>query len=597
MQPFDDITTPELGLEDDVLSTQPAWQDASSTRYPTPKWMRSTSTSHSALSSVINKIYNALNPLLRSSSTVLLSFLRPRFTLSYIVFSLLTLYMTHRLLTSRPLLASPLPPYRSGPYDVAAVDIEVPLELPRNVSDITFKATGKAAFEVESVLFTLYYPTQQGSTPQHEKEKLHWIPKPVSATATGYARFLGIDNFVLRPLLTFGLWLVAGDITIPARIGAPLLPADAITTTNDNKNNNNNNKNSTISEDGTLPVMVFSHGMLSSRTDYTAYLGSLASRGIVVAALEHRDGSSPSSRLAATRRRSWRYYFGLRDLDPASFSGRGEGEGEGESEGADLDTAALKRAQLAFRTAEINAAVSVLRDLNTSPTSVHEKNARATSRFDPTLFAARLNTSSITLAGHSYGGTGALQALLSSSTSPFAGGVILDPGKSSGRLNADVSVPLVICHSASWSRPGASLFYGRPHFEVVREIAEGVNERCITEGKGSTDRPSCQQENARGWFLTSLGTSHPSITDAPLLEPLLLSWTTGSTMDAADGIAQYVDITEDLVRYQHTGAREGLLELSGRDEDGVISREYDPARNMGMPERWRKYWQVHVAPD
>lgn len=617
MQPFDDITSPELGLEDDVLSTQPAWQGSSSsspTEFPTPKWMRSTSESHSTLKSWNHKLYNVITPLLRKSSTVLLSCLRPRFTLSYILLCIFTLYMTHRLLVSRPLLASPLPAYKSGPYDVGAVDIEIPLDPPRRVSNITFKATGKPAFEVESVLFTLYYPTQKGSSAQkqeYSKSRLHWIPKPISATATGYARFLHVDNFITRPLLTFTLWLIAGDITIPAQVGAPLLSPDSITTT-------------TISNDGTFPVMIFSHGMLSSRTDYTAYLGSLASRGIVVAALEHRDGSSPASRLAAaaaaTPARAWRYYFGLRDLDRTPFTDEGEGEGEGEEEqdrkgGSNTPTAALKHAQLAFRTAEINAAVSVLQDLNTNPTTIHERNARAgdANHFDPSLFTARLNTSHITLAGHSYGGTGALQALSSSSSSssssPFAGAIILDPGKSSGPLNADISVPLVICHSASWSRPGASLFYGRPHFEVVRDIAEGVNARCDnkdtststdTGTKATTAAAAAAAKcrgNARGWFLTSLGTSHPSITDAPLLEPLLLSWTTGSTMDAADGIAQYVDLTESLVRYQHDGKREGLLDLSGREEDVVVSREYDPSKNVGMPERWRKYWQLHVAPE
>lgn len=583
MQPFDEITTPELGLEDDVLSPAPAWQQDSSSRYPTPKWMRPTSSgSDSTLTSLLHKIHNALVPLLRRPSAAILSLLRPRLTISYILLFLFTLYMTRRLLTSRPLLASSLPPY-TGPYDVGAVDIEIPLDRPQKVSDVTFKSTGKPAFEVETVLFTLYYPTQKGST-QHPKDKLHWIPRPISATATGYARFLGADNFILRPLLTFSLWLIAGDITIPARIGAPLLPRDAINTT----------ATTSTSEDGTFPVMVFSHGMLSSRTDYTAYLGSLASRGIVVAALEHRDGSSPggylsSSSSSATPRRSWRYYFGLHDLDPASYTDeQGAGDGDGE-----LDTAALKRAQLAFRTAEIQAAASVLQDLNTNPSTIQEKNTRASpALFDPALFTSRLNTSHMTLAGHSYGGTGALHALAAAvQPSSFAGAFVLDPGKSSGPLNADVAIPLVICHSASWSRPGASLFYGRPHFEVVREIAEGVNERCVGTGPGNC------QENARGWFLTSLGTSHPSITDAPLLEPLLLSWTTGSTMDAADGISQYVALTADLVRYQHTGAREGLLALSGKDGDGVVKKNYDPARNTGMPARWRKYWQVHVAPD
>lgn len=597
MQPFDDITSPELGLEDNVLSTQPAWQGSSSSssspnEYPTPKWMRSTSESQSTLKSWGYKLYNVIIPLLRRSGTAFPSCLHPRFTLTYILLCLFTLYMTRRLLTSRPLLASPLPPYQSGPYNVAAIDIEVPLDSPQRVSNITFKATGKPAFEVESVLFTLYYPTQNRGGSSDQKKyfadaQLHWIPKPVSATAKGYARFLHVDNFLIRPLLTFGLWLVAGDLTIPAQIGAPLLSPDSISSTT---------TTTAISDDGTLPVMVFSHGMLSSRTDYTAYLGSLASRGIVVAALEHRDGSSPASRLAATPGRAWRYYFGLRDLDPASFTDEGDSEGQDQDQGSN-NTPALKRAQLAFRTAEINAAVSVLQGLNTDPTAIHEKNARALPAarfFDPSLFTARLNTSHITLAGHSYGGTGALQAL--SSSSPFAGAIILDPGKSSGPLNANVSVPLVICHSASWSRPGASLFYGRPHFEVVREIAEGLNARC-DKGTDTKAAAAACRENARGWFLTSLGTSHPSITDAPLLEPLLLSWTTGSTMDAADGIAQYVDLTEKLVRYQHDGEREGLLGLSGNEDDGVVSRDYDSSQNVGMPERWRKYWQLHVAPN
>lgn len=587
MQPFDDIASPELlGLEDDVLSPPPAaWQDRAG--HSTPKWMRPASASHAGLvGSLTHNIYSALGALLQRSSGALRSVLRPRLTLGYILLSLLILYITRRLFTSRPLLAAPLPPYR-GPFDVGAVDIEVPLQQPQKVSDITFKATGKAAFEVETVLFTLYYPTQKANKTSglHASENnLHWLPKPIAATATGYARFLHADNIVLRSLLTLGLWLVAGDITIPAQVGAPLLPPDDADLLA---------KTTVPAEGSTLPVVVFSHGMLSSRTDYTAYFGSLASRGIVVAALEHRDGSSPGSYLATAPNhpRRWRYYFGLTDLDRTPSTG---------GAAPALDISALQRAQLAFRTAELDAAVSVLRDLNSSPATLQERNTRGSPRFDPTLFAGRLNTTHMTLAGHSYGGTGALHALSPHSAhqlaSPFAGAVILDPGKSSGPLNAAVSVPLVICHSASWSRPGPSLFYGRPHFEVVRDIAEGVNAQCLVDNEASGSREPCHA-NTAGWFMTSLGTSHPSITDAPLLEPLLLSWTTGSTMDAADGIAQYVALTADFVRYQHTGAREGLLGLSGRDEDGVISREFEPLQNLGMPERWRKYWQVHVAPD
>lgn len=676
MLPFDEIQSPspELGLEDDVL---PAQQ-----RFPTPKWLRrpSSSSSSSFSSSLKNTLSSTARSLYHTTRTSLLPalanhalpLLRPRLTPRYVLSALFLLYAAHRLLAGRPLLASRLPSYAgAGPYGVGAVDVEVALETPRRVADATFRADGQPAFDVQTVLFTLYYPTLEGGTADSSsssssEEVMYWIPKPVSATARGYARFLGVDNALVRGALTLGLWLVAGGITIPARVAAPLVPVDAVVVAPDGTADEEDEKTER-GEEGRLPVVVFSHGMLSSRTDYTAYLGSLAARGVVVAALEHRDGSSPGSAVrrrkkeglhgaaAAAVTEEWRYAFGLRDLT---------------SPAGDLDTPALKEAQLAFREAEIDAAVSVLRGLDAGPVSgpsspvvlSPESNLRHPTSAPDDLYAAfagRLDVvgeNRITLAGHSYGATGVLRALRPrprphpdpdpdhSSFPPasFAGAVALDPGKSSGPLNADVSVPLVVCHSASWSRPGPSLFYGRPHFDVVRDLVEGVNERCGANGSTSSSSPSSapaaaaeahrrhrhkeeetdrdhdaddqvtRQEGqeicaprARGWFFTSLGTSHPSITDAPLLEPLLLAWTTGSTMDAQEGVRQYVHLTRDFVSYQHTGSRGGLLALPGSgggDEgddhgDSVVTREYDPSHNERMPERWRPYWQAHVAPD
>lgn len=611
MQPFDEISSTELGLEDDVLIS--SHMSPSQDRYLNgiPKWMRpSGSGSHAT---TLGRIRHEVLPTITKWTTatvhrltpVILSLLRPRLTFRYVLFSIAALWVTYRVLVSQPLLANRLPGY-TGPYRVGAVDIEYPLETPRRVSDARFKSKsdGGYAFEVETVLFTLYYPTShkaRGSA----AEKYYWFPKPVSATAKGYARFLGMDNFLFRGVLTGGLWLVASGIQIPAEVGAPLIPSAELV----NFNGTGGELASVADDDDDgkkLPVMIFTHGMLSSRTDYTHYLGELASRGVVVAAIEHRDGSSPASPIIKAGEESaprWRYAFGLKDLAPPP-------------EGGDtFDTPALKEAQLSFREAEIEATVDVIRALNSGPpSSTPFPNSRQPPRnTDMSSFKARLNTTHLTIAGHSYGGTGALRALRSSpdraSRLPFSGAVVLDPGKSSGPLNADISVPLAICHSSTWSKPGPTLFYGRPHFEVVRDIVDGVNNR--TGAGGSEDEEEEEDEEKKkkqdahssarggGWFLTSLGTAHPSITDAPLLEPLLLSWATGSSMDAGDGIMQYVLATRDFVGYQHTGERRGVLTLSGRarEDGGAASREYDPGHNSGMPKPWRKYWQIHVAPE
>lgn len=591
-------------MEDDVLMSS-HMSTSTQDRYLNgiPKWMRpSGSGPHTT---TFGRIRHELLPTITKWSTaaihrltpVILSLLRPRLTVRYILFSIAALWVTYRVLVSQPLLSNRLPGY-TGPYRVGAVDVEYPLETPRRVSDAKFKSKsdGDYAFEVETVLFTLYYPTSHKAR-SSAPDKYYWFPKPVSATAKGYARFLGMDNFLFRGVLTGGLWLVASGIQIPAQVGAPLIPpAELVNTKSDG---GELARAAEDDDDGRkLPVMIFTHGMLSSRTDYTHYLGELASRGVVVAALEHRDGSSPASPIikageeeAPPRRR---YAFGLNDLAPPPGGGN------------PLDTPALKEAQLSFREAEIEAAVDVIRALDSGPSPI--TNSRQPRDTDMSSFRGRLNTTHLTIAGHSYGGTGALRALRPTSPSgrastrlPFSGAVVLDPGKSSGPLNADVSVPLAICHSSTWSKAGPTLFYGRPHFEVVRDIADGVNNRTAPgtpegEKEGSGDGSG---RAGGGWFMTSLGTAHPSITDAPLLEPLLLSWATGSSMDARDGIMQYVLATRDFVRYQHTSERRGVLALSGRamEDGGAASREYDPAHNQGMPKPWRKYWQIHVAPE
>ncbi|KAF6789983.1 paf-acetylhydrolase family member [Colletotrichum sojae] len=493
---FDDSTTPRSGIMEN-----------------TPKWMRTA------------------QPWTRTLQHKAVGVLRPRFTWGYVASVLVLLYVLYCLIASSPLLASKLPEHRDGRYGVGAIDVEVPVRAPRKVSETNF-ADGTPAFALETVLFTLYYPAPKGvrsTLPRHP-----WIPRPIGLTAEGYAKAAHFSNFISRPVFTFALWAIAGSVDIPAEVDVPL--------------DHNEER---------FPIVVLSHGQASSRTDYTHYCAELASRGVVVAVIEHRDGSAPGSVVTTPEGQRRVMYLHKTELQK------------------DIEDDEFKAEQLNLRQAEIEQTVAVLQSLNAGHgDQIFEKNTRKEGK-DLHHWENRLNTSQIIIAGHSLGATGALQALKPADTNTAVGGIILDPGKSSGQLNTDIATPLLVVHSASWSKT-RSIFHGRPHFDTVKDLALGVLDRV-----------------GASWFVTSLETSHPSVTDAPLIEPVLLRWTTGATIDARRGVGEYVDISMDFLRFVKNGKREGVLGLGVTHEEyGKDSR--DKKEKMGGDVM--RYWQVHVAP-
>ncbi|KAI1364928.1 PAF acetylhydrolase [Xylaria arbuscula] len=497
--------------------------------------------------------------------------LRPRLTWRYIFSVAILSYVLYCFLFSLPLFASPLPMY-SGPYPVGAIDIESPVSHPRVVDTTRFKDSNEKPFELQTVLFTLYYPAVHGKS--HAK-KHRWIPKPVSVTAKGYAKFAHISNFLADAIFTGALRTVAGGIKIPAKVDASLAElAPPVASHPDTRQSQELEKVASIEEYG-HPIIVFSHGMASSRTDYTHYAGEMASRGFIVVMLEHRDGSCPGSIVMTDGQMQPKFTFKRSEVESA--------------EGEELEADDFNRAQLSFREAEIEEAVRVLRDINDGKgAEIFKQNLREEGQ-ELADWAGRLNVNEMVMAGHSFGATGALQALKGGPTEkrPFIGAIVLDPGKQSGRLNHDIDVPLLVVHSNSWSSKH-SVFYGRAHFDVVRALVEENNDK-----RGN---PS--------WFMTSLGTSHPSVTDAPILEPTLLSWTTGAKIDVHEGLRQYVHLSEDFLWFLKHGEKRNLL------AEKAEFPEYDAGKGFGIwkPGQgdnekeggqwwdWRKYWQVHVSP-
>jgi len=135
-------------------------------------------------------------------------------------------------------------------------------------------------------------------------------------------------------------------------------------------------------EAGKMPVMVFSHGLGGSRNAYSQWCGSMASYGIFVAAIEHRDGSAPISIVNAPSKKQFSVpYRRITEYNE--------------------HTKDYRTSQLAQRTYEVSKLVGLLRDIN------HGKLEGVT---DDTkglvdMFKGLLNTKKgeFIMAGHSFG--------------------------------------------------------------------------------------------------------------------------------------------------------------------------------------------------
>jgi platelet-activating factor acetylhydrolase len=233
----------------------------------------------------------------------------------------------------------------------------------------------------------------------------------------------------------------------------------------------------------------------------------------------------------------------------------------------------LKTAQLNFREAEVQETIRLFERMN------HGTELRNLKPESPETsipgFKDRLDMSAITVAGHSYGATGALQALKNAPNKdmPINGAIILDPGKGSGPLNHEIDLPTLVMQSGEWTEKQVE-FYGQGwHFNVVRDLVE---------------------KTKKGWFMTLGGSAHPSCTDAPLIVPWIMKLATGTTLNGRTALKEYIDVSVDFLEFLRHGEKKGMLKSKVSSPAGPLDDNEKRGKVQGSA---GADWEVHVIPE
>ncbi|KAK7683715.1 hypothetical protein QCA50_013091 [Cerrena zonata] len=318
---------------------------------------------------------------------------------------------------------------------------------------------------IDTVLFTLFYPAESEDTNQ----RVVWFPR-LRQTIDGFLKMANrTPNWMYRTVVYPAAAAAIYGTTFPAIENAPLKEAPPYTK---------------------WPLMLFSHGVGCSRLMYSAFCGEMASRGYVVAAIEHRDGTGPSSRITnASGQQKILDWLDWKDL-----------HWPGEVQPKDDTT--LRHVQLDLRLAEVEAVLNALKGITSGHPVSQTQLTEAQTTFDWARWTG-VNIKYPIMAGHSFGGTLGMAAAVDKRFR-FSRVMVFDPAVQRlqpfrGRIN----VPFLCVNSEEFSMGS--------EFNILREMI-----------------PNIKAPNV--FFMP--GTTHPSFSDVFLILPDYINSLTGLRLDA-----------------------------------------------------------------
>ncbi|KAK8153887.1 hypothetical protein BKA80DRAFT_243112 [Phyllosticta citrichinensis] len=534
---------------------------------------------------------------------------------------------------------SHLPNY-SGPYGVGIMDLELPVRQPRPISRLTRHS--KHLLRLRTVAMTLYYPCEipphspphrknstaaasSSSTPPHHRperkplarrhtdppgpdpaghpswSKLTWLPRPRVRMAKGYGRFAGVGHLAVP---VFGATTLFTKV--PALRNAKVarsLPRDA----QDKRDSSHEGREGGGEEgetEGQLPLMVFSHGLGGTRTSYSSLCGEFASYGFVVAAIEHRDGSSP--RTYVNHHDRWRRKKTATKEKDDDANEKGEGEKDGEEQGKSLDPGRtcqerhkgydridyifpkhnpidtspnnpkgvdreLRDAQIALRLAEIEEAHHVLqlvaagRGEEVAAANLRRKgyvgaSSRGLDGVDWDAWTGAFCTENATMAGHSFGAATTVEVLRSEKRFEWCGqGVIYDiwgAARTGGRKSHPLTRPLQPPAQTPNHTIAPSSLSPSARRDPLHSPLLGINSEAFTYWPSNFATASSliheaqrgAPQHAPSWLLTLRGTVHISQTDFSLLYPKTCALALKMTADPTRAMNINVNASLEFLR-------------------------------------------------